>query len=56
MDYAKLTDEIRNAPQSWLPALFLEVIAACVKRGVFKSGEAMLRVCERHIANVRREQ
>lgn len=48
-EYSRLKDEIRNAPMTWLPALLLEVIEACVHNKVFVSKEAMDRVIENQI-------
>lgn len=53
MGYSELKDQLRDAPQTWLPALFLEVVSACVKKGVFASDEAMLRVCQNQMRRTR---
>ena len=46
LTYEELKEEIRDAPITWLPALFVEIVKACEERVVFQPG-AMERFINR---------
>ena len=44
LGFEELKKEIAEAPATWLPALFLTVVEACLKNNVFQKG-AMGKYC-----------
>lgn len=38
MTYSELKKELDNAPASWLPALFINIVRLCLKKDVFNTG------------------
>lgn len=49
MTYTELKNEIEEAPMTWLPAMLITVVSACVRRGVFRDADALRETANRAI-------
>jgi hypothetical protein len=47
MTYTQIQKQICEAPITWLPALLLAVVAQCLRKKVFRSPEALVRVVQK---------